>query len=261
MPVHTIVLAHGLFGFGNPDFLGLILPIHLPVQYFNGIEALFSQKGIVVAQPQVASVGTVLTRAETLASVIKSLPAGRVDIIAHSMGGLDARHALSNIPGVAGRVTSLTTIGTPHLGSPVADAVSRHGENIRENIPPSVFAQIGAISDLTEGAAETFNAKTVDKKEVKYFNIAGDASKSSSNEFLFQLAESFWKFSNKVSDGVVLRDSALYPGHIHLDDWPVDHLGEIGWSSPKKLFPSPGDFYPVGHLERYEQLLETILRV
>ena len=44
-------------------------------------------------------------------------------VIAHSMGGLDARYAIRNVPQVADRVKTLVTIGTPHRGSPVADAV------------------------------------------------------------------------------------------------------------------------------------------
>src|SRR5207249_8887306 len=44
-----------------------------------------------------------------------------VNIVAHSMGGLDARYAISQL-GLGGRVASLITIGTPHLGTPLADA-------------------------------------------------------------------------------------------------------------------------------------------
>jgi triacylglycerol esterase/lipase EstA (alpha/beta hydrolase family) len=36
------------------------------------------------------------------------------------MGGLDARYAISLL-GLARRVASLTTIGTPHRGTPVGD--------------------------------------------------------------------------------------------------------------------------------------------
>ena len=40
-------------------------------------------------------------------------------LIAHSMGGLDARHMIVR-EGMAERVASLTTVGTPHNGTPVA---------------------------------------------------------------------------------------------------------------------------------------------
>lgn len=44
----------------------------------------------------------------------------KVNLIAHSMGGLDARYAVS-VLGYAPRVASVTTISTPHGGSAVAD--------------------------------------------------------------------------------------------------------------------------------------------
>ena len=47
-------------------------------------------------------------------------PIEPVHIIAHSMGGLDARYMISRLD-MADRVLSLTTIATPHRGSPFAD--------------------------------------------------------------------------------------------------------------------------------------------
>jgi len=51
----------------------------------------------------------------------------KVHVIAHSMGGLDARHALFNFKDAKfhEKVASLTTVATPHHGSPAADAVVR----------------------------------------------------------------------------------------------------------------------------------------
>ena len=41
---------------------------------------------------------------------------GKVNIIAHSLGGLDARQMLTHL-GMGSRVASLTTVGTPHRGT------------------------------------------------------------------------------------------------------------------------------------------------
>jgi hypothetical protein len=75
--------------------------------------------------PEVPVAGTVEARAQALAGQIaQRFPSGELHIIAHSMGGLDARFLLSrNLQGLAnpGRVISLSTIATPHHGSPVAD--------------------------------------------------------------------------------------------------------------------------------------------
>ena len=52
--------------------------------------------------------------------------APKVHIIAHSMGGLDARHMIVDL-GMADKVASLTTIGTPHRGTILADHLLDHG--------------------------------------------------------------------------------------------------------------------------------------
>src|SRR4051794_38918686 len=64
-------------------------------------------------------------RAGKLADTIdQKFPAGAIHIIAHSMAGLDSRSLIGrNLHGLSapGRIASLTTLSTPHLGSPVAD--------------------------------------------------------------------------------------------------------------------------------------------
>jgi triacylglycerol lipase len=54
--------------------------------------------------------------------VLDSTGEPKVNLIAHSMGGLDARYYISSL-GHGGLVASLTTFCTPHRGSAVADFV------------------------------------------------------------------------------------------------------------------------------------------
>src|SRR5229473_1552431 len=99
-----IILAHGVLGFG---VLG-------PLEYFNGVAAhLATLPGVKVATAHVNPIGSVAGRADTLAKFIVQEAAGeRVCVFAHSMGGLDARFALSNnLSAVADRVATLVTIG------------------------------------------------------------------------------------------------------------------------------------------------------
>ena len=48
----------------------------------------------------------------------------KVNIIAHSKGGLDSRYAISRL-GMGEKVASLTTVGTPHHGSKTVDLLLR----------------------------------------------------------------------------------------------------------------------------------------
>ena len=52
--------------------------------------------------------------------VLRRTRAERVNLLAHSKGGLDARYLISTL-GMEAQIASLTTISTPHHGSSVAD--------------------------------------------------------------------------------------------------------------------------------------------
>jgi hypothetical protein len=51
----------------------------------------------------------------------------KTHIVAHSMGGLDSRYLLSPVSEnkLVAPVQSLTTISTPHQGSPIADIIDK----------------------------------------------------------------------------------------------------------------------------------------
>src|SRR5262245_54731172 len=119
MASHTIVLAHGILGVGN-----IIGPL-MPINYFNGVAAHLRRNSHTVIAPQVNPIGSVLQRAEQLEqSILDQLPAAQeFHLIAPSMGGLDARAVLKKNSDIASRMKTLVAIGTPHRGSPVADAI------------------------------------------------------------------------------------------------------------------------------------------
>src|SRR5580658_8847759 len=101
---------------------GVLVPQRIAgLDYFKGLAAHYPAETTLFAP--VSLLGSVQLRAQQLAAAIAAkFPAGEVHIIAHSMGGLDARCLLAqNLAGLAGRVVSLSTISTPHHGSPVAD--------------------------------------------------------------------------------------------------------------------------------------------
>src|SRR5712692_3871085 len=103
---------------------GVLFPQKVgPLEYFRGLpdeypDALF---------PNVKGIDSVEQRAKQLAEEIdqKKFPSGPIHIIAHSMGGLDARRFLVEGPkSLTERVVSLSTIATPHHGSLIADLLA-----------------------------------------------------------------------------------------------------------------------------------------
>ncbi|MEW6368333.1 MAG: alpha/beta fold hydrolase [Acidobacteriota bacterium] len=74
--------------------------------------------------------------AEDLTRIMAAHPAGRIALVAHSMGGLVARSALRD-PALAARVGVLVTLGSPHNGTPLARIAP--GRNARDMVPGSPF--------------------------------------------------------------------------------------------------------------------------
>lgn len=90
-------------------------------------------------------------------------PDGRLDVVAHSMGGLVLRHALADEPSLASRVGRIVTLGTPHRGTavlrrfrsgPVYRMMGRESAYVRDlpdferSAPRSVVTTIAASHDL-----------------------------------------------------------------------------------------------------------------
>src|SRR4051812_27396706 len=111
-----IVLAHGLFGFSRIGLGPLTL-----TSYFRGIPDALRAAGNRILVTRVHPIAGIEFRSLRLGYRIQTaLPDQPVHIIGHSLGGLDARGLLAD-PAWRNRILSLTTIGTPHLGTFLAD--------------------------------------------------------------------------------------------------------------------------------------------
>lgn len=122
-PRNPIVLCHGLYGFDvRGPFWGL------EIHYWASILDILRKKvGAEVIVRGVPGTGAVADRAEELHKFLCSADSGvrgrSINFVGHSMGGLDARHIISVIKPKPEeyRPVSLTTLSTPHRGSPFMD--------------------------------------------------------------------------------------------------------------------------------------------
>ena len=114
---YPIVLVHGLAMKSLP-FL----------HAFGRIDRILRIQGYTVFVSRVDGFGSVENNArqlkEELLQLLKETGAAKVNIIAHSKGGLDAKYMMSSL-GMRERVASFTTLCTPHAGSPVASFLLR----------------------------------------------------------------------------------------------------------------------------------------
>jgi triacylglycerol lipase len=219
-----IVLHHGLFGFC--DFkLG-----PLKMSYFRGIDEALAARGHPLVVTRVHPTGGIALRAGQLKQRICAECNGRpVVIIAHSMGGLDARHMITHL-GMADRVAALITVSTPHRGSPYADWCLKHlGKRLGGlGLMKSLNVDVQAFSDLTTERCARFNEQTPDAPGVRYYSVSAARPWNKVPPW----AMHSWRVIHAAegpNDGLVSVTSAQWARH--LETWPADH-----WHTINKRF-------------------------
>src|SRR5258708_6013617 len=199
-----IVLVHGLLGFDK-----LAMGAWTLTHYFRGIPELLRAAGNRVLVARLNPIGGTAERAAQLKALLDAESRTEpVHLIAHSMGGLDSRYMISRL-GMAPRVLSLTTIGTPHRGSPFVDWGVRRFARLVCPVFEFFGLSYQAFKDLTTGHCKVFNRNTPDSPAVRYFSVAGCFR----TDWLapeWQLPSSIVERLEGPNDGVVSVKSARY---------------------------------------------------
>lgn len=113
---------------------------------------------------------------ERIMEVLKETGASKVNVIAHSKGGLDTRYAISRL-GMSQYVASLTTINTPHRGCEFADYLLDLNEEVVDQ--PNVYYQsVGSKLNVASGGRFPLNFSY---ELVKYFDGSNDGLVSESS--------------------------------------------------------------------------------
>jgi triacylglycerol lipase len=217
-----VVLVHGLFGF---DELVLGKTRHA---YFKGVGPRLEQAGRKVHHLRLPAAGSIEVRAQALAAGVQGLPGGRFIALAHSMGGVDARWAISQL-GLAKRVTALVTVGAPHRGTPVADL----GADLASKLGVTralALAGVGleALDDLTSARMARFNEKVLDVRSVTYASVVGSVHRKRRANPLLLPTHLWLSERDGANDGVVPSASQRW-GEV-LAEIDADHWAQIGWS-------------------------------
>ncbi|WP_240541010.1 esterase/lipase family protein [Bifidobacterium colobi] len=167
---YPVLLVHGVF-FRDTQALN----------YWGRVPAELQRNGAVIYYGNHQSAASVPDAARELTERIKQIVAqtgcGKVNVIAHSKGGLDMRYAIARC-GAAPMVASLTTINTPHRGCGFADY-------LLEKIPLAAQRQVekaynaaashlgdkqpdfmAAVHDLTQAGCARLNTEIGDSAEL-----------------------------------------------------------------------------------------------
>ncbi len=208
---YPILLVHGVFfrDFEHINYWGRI-PKELEA---NGAKVFYGKHSS--AAPIVKSSEEITKR---IKEVINETGASKVNIIAHSKGGLDVRMALDN--GMAPYVASFTTINTPHRGCNFADyLLDKASDSLKEKIANTYnFAArkmgdknpdfIKAVSDLTASRCKSFNEEHKNTIEGVYCQSVGSVMKGiSGGQFPLNVAYPMVKHFDGEDDGLVSVDA------------------------------------------------------
>lgn len=219
-PPLPVVLVHGLFGFDRIGVPGARF------DYFRGIAKHLESLGCRADAVRLPASAAVPDRARALVAAIDALPHDRIDLIAHSLGGLDARYALTHL-GLAGRVRSLVTVGTPHRGSPLADLARQGPFGLARRLVRALGLPLEALEWLGTDALTTFNAQVLDVPGVRYACVVGGLRDGARIPLALIPAHAYLRRIAGPNDGLVPVASQFW-GET-LAEIEADHFAQIGW--------------------------------
>ena len=211
---YPILLVHGVF---FRDFRYL--------NYWGRIPKELKRNGAAVYYGQQQSAASVEDSGRELATRIRAIldetGCEKVNIIAHSKGGLDSRAAIAHA-GCAPYVATLTTINTPHRGCIYAEyLLNKVPEAARQKVAAAYNATLkrlgdenpdflAAVTDLTESACLARNETTPDMPGVLYESVMSYCRKARHGKFPLNATYPVVKHFDGKNDGLVSVDSAKW---------------------------------------------------
>lgn len=211
---YPVILVHGIF-FRDWQFFN----------YWGRVPAALIRNGANIYYGKQQSSSSVAGSAEeirrTILKVIEETGAEKVNIIAHSKGGLDSRYAISRL-GMDKYVATLTTINTPHKGCDMVDyLLNKIPSSIVSFISKrynGIFSKLGdenpdfmaGIHDLSAVRAEKYDEEMPDSPFVSYRSVMTVMRSASSAGFPLNIGYRMIKKLNGENDGLVWERSAVH---------------------------------------------------
>lgn len=172
---YPILMVHGM-GFRDRSWLN----------YWGRIPRKLEQMGCTVYYGYQDSNASIETNGKMLVQriheIMEECGAEKLNVIAHSKGGLDIRYAISTL-GIGDKIATVTTMNTPHNGSLTVDALLKVPDvlirigskctdiwmGILGDKQPDTYA---AIQSFRTTNAEKFNAENPDAEGIYYQSYA-----------------------------------------------------------------------------------------
>lgn len=208
---YPILLVHGVFFRDRKLF-----------NYWGRIPSALELNGATLYYGKQQSALCVKDSAAELSARIKEIieetGCEKLNIIAHSKGGLDSRYAVSQLD-CGQYIASLTTVNTPHRGCIfVEKAFDAMSEKARQKIADAYNAAskvrgdttpdfLAAVGDLRESVCVEFNRNVPDREGIFYQSIGSVTKSISGSRFPMDVSYPFVKKLDGENDGLVSVES------------------------------------------------------
>jgi triacylglycerol esterase/lipase EstA (alpha/beta hydrolase family) len=214
-PKYPVVLVHGIVAH---DRGGII-------NFWGRIPDILKEKGVKVFLGNTDAWGNYESNAtilkETIDKILDETKSEKVNIIAHSKGGLDSRYLIWKFD-YGDKVASLTTIATPHHGAEIADLI--YSQNIvHTNIVKKILETFGRLYGDTNPDMFNVNHQLTTEK-MKEFN----ETVTMNNRVYYQ---SLYTTIENPLDDIMFFDSYRYVKRIRGDNDGVVSEWSAGWSN------------------------------
>lgn len=168
---HPIVLVPGIFAFDT--IAG--------IDYWYKIPSALQAEGAKVHVPKINAFDSSAKRGEALIAQLEQIRAAsggtvkKFNLIGHSQGGITARYVMNTRPDM---IASVTTLNTPHKGSPLADvATGIAPSGTLQGVAFDVFAN--AVGDLVNLLSNNKKSQSDIRAMLAEFNKTGAAANNS----------------------------------------------------------------------------------
>lgn len=242
---YPIVLVHGMAVKNFPLYPA-----------FRGITDFLKKQGVHVYVTNQDGVGAIATNAAQLKAeileILQKEGCEKVNLIAHSKGGVDSRYMISCLS-MAEHVASLTTLSSPHHGSGLSKRLlkmPRFWVRIIEWFVNGLFRMLKDKhpdiyrlgQELTPEAMEQFNCSVPDMPDVYYQSFS--STSPDKNAFLRHLP---YEFSRRCeqddTDGMVSVSSSQWGNYQGSMGENMDHFRMVGMYGSKRKLTGVGLFY------------------
>ncbi len=208
---YPILLVHGVF-FRDTEYFN----------YWGRIPKALENNGATIFygnhQSALSVEDSACELAQRIEQIVKETGCEKLNIIAHSKGGLDCRYAAARC-GSAPYIASITTINTPHRGCGFADyLLNAAPENVKNKVANTynnALKRLGdispdfiaAISNLTEAYCEKFNNSIYDVSGIRYRSVGSKLNRAANGKFPLNFSYLLVKFFDGANDGLVSEKS------------------------------------------------------